>query len=392
MKKHLKLFIPGPVDLWDETLEALSRPALSPFFGNEDWLDIFHETIDMLKQVYQTQNDIILMTAPGSGALETGIASLFCRGEKVILLNNGAFSNRLLEIMKAYRLQVICVEEEWGQAGDVGNIQAAFESHPDVAGLAVVANETSTGVRNPVQPLAELAHRYDVPILVDAVSAMGGYSLPVDAWGLDLVCTSSNKALEMSPGLGIASVSERAWRIVEAKKECGNRGWYYNLSTWKDYQAQRGRPYPTTPAVGLIQGLHANLKRILEHETLAGHWARIAWAQQVARAGLRNLGFKMLVRDEDASPTITTFCIRDDMANAQELSGYLAEKHSILLAAAFGPFDDKVMRFGHMGRASSADYLIPCLLGIENFVRAVKGVDISAGASLIGLKGSESWY
>lgn len=385
MKNRLKLFIPGPVDPFDDTLDALSRPMRSPFFGDAYWRDIYWETLDLLKQVFQTKNDIILMTGPGSGVIEAGLASLFTRGEKVALVLNGFFAQRLKVIMQTYGYQVIQIESELGTAIDVDSVRQALGEHPDIAGLAVVASETSTGVKNPTQALAELARQYNVPIFVDAVSAMGGFSLPVDEWGLDIVCTSSNKALEMSPGLGMISISKRAWELIDARKDDGNRGWYYNLSNWKPMVGNRERSFLTTPAVSLVMGLHATLKHIIETETLAGHWARIAWAQRVARAGLRNLGFEMLVRDADASPTVTTFIIRDDMESSQELQSYLVEKHDFLFSTAFGPLSERVLRFAHMGKASTKDYLLPCLMGVEEFVRVVKGVAVPVGASLVGL-------
>ena len=390
MKNRLKLFIPGPVDPLDETLNALSRPMRSPFFGDAGWQDMYWETLDLLKQVFQTENDIILMAGPGSGAIEAGLASLFTHGEKVALVLNGTFAQRLRVIMEAYGYQVIAIESALGTAVDVGAVQQAFADHPDMAGLAVVANETSTGVRNPTQALADLARRHNVPIFVDAVSAMGGYSLPVDDWALDIVCTSSNKALEMSPGLGMISVSQQAWQIIEAKKDDGNRGWYHNLSSWKPLLGNRERPFLTTPAVSLVVGLHTALKQILEDETLPGHWARMAWAQQVTRAGLRNLGFEMLVRDEDASPTVTTFVIREDMASSQALQRYMAEQQGFLLSTSIGPLSERVLRFGHMGKASTREYLLPCLMGIEEFVRSVQGVDVPVGASLVGLSEAAS--
>ncbi|MCX6044959.1 MAG: alanine--glyoxylate aminotransferase family protein [Chloroflexi bacterium] len=398
MKQHKKLMIPGPVDIFDETLDALAEQVL-PHYG-ADWSPIYWETIEMLQQVFQTKNDIAIFTAPGSGAVETCVASLFAKGEKVAAVSNGPFANRKIEIMKHFGVEVIEVTSEWGTAVDVEQVRATLRQHPDIAGVTVVANETGTGVRNPVQALATLAHEYDLPIFVDAISGMGGYNLPVDAWALDLICTSSNKALEVPPGLGIVAVSERAWKVIEAKKATASRGWYYNLSTWKQYYeaglksdmgsmrsvgAARPVPTATTQATGLIVALNTSLKRILRGETLQGHWARYAWAQQVLRTGLRNIGFEMLVRDEDASFTVTTVRKRADMDNEQELREFLAQKHNYFVSGAGGPLAGQVMRIGHMGRASTPEYLFPFLLGIEDYVRSVKEVDIPVGTSLIGL-------
>ncbi len=384
MKQRKKLMLPGPVDIFEETLDALSQPVRSNF--TEDWGEIYGETIVYLKQIFQTQNDIFIMTAPGSGAIEASIASLFMQGEKVAAVSNGPFANRAIEILRHFGCNVIEVAETWGKAGSVAKMRQTLDEHPDIAGVVVVANETGTGVRNPVRELAELAHERDLPIFVDAVSAMGGYNLPVDEWGIDLICTSSNKALEMAPGLGIVCVSERAWKLIDAKKEKAHRGWYYNLSTWKHYAKDRpGNPSPTTMATSMIVGLHASLKRIVEGETIQGHWDRYVWAQQAVRTGLRNIGFEMLVDDADASPTVTTVCKRDEMEHEQELRDYLSEHHNYTVSGTWGDLTGKAFRVAHMGKASSPEYLIPFLLGIEEYVREELEVDVPMGASLVGL-------
>jgi aspartate aminotransferase-like enzyme len=398
VKQHKKLMIPGPVDVFDETLDTLGEQVL-PHYG-ADWSPIYWGVIEMLQQIFQTQNDIVIITAPGSGAVETSVASLFARGEKVAAVSNGPFANRKMEIMRHYGIEVIEVKSTWGAPVEVDDVRATLRVHPDLAGISVVANETGTGVRNPVQALAALAHEHELPILVDAISGMGGYNLPVDDWGLDVVCTSSNKALEVPPGLGIISVSRRAWELIEAKKEKSYRSWYYNLSTWKAYRdgaihsswrAMRPAgelppvPTPTTQATGLIAALHTSLRRILQGETLKGHWARYAWAQRVTRMGLRNIGFEPLVAEEHASFTISTIRKREDMENEQELRDFLSKKHGYFVSGAGGPLQGNVFRIGHMGKASTPEYLFPFLLGIEDFVRTVKEVDIPAGASLIGL-------
>lgn len=382
MTQQPKLMIPGPVDVWDETLIALSQKVRSNF--NDDWHPIQEETIGYLKQVFQTENDIFILTAAGSGAVEMGVASLFSRGEKIAAISNGPFALRTIEILRAYDCDVVAIENDWGCGADLEQVAATLQQHPDLAGLTVVANETGTGVRNPVQELAELAHAHGMPILVDAVSAMGGYDLPVDKWDLDLVCTSSNKALEVPPGLGFVSVSPRAWDLVDAKQANGGRGWYYNLSNWKQYRGQ-GRYAPTTMATSMIVGLNASLKRIIEVETLQGHWARYAWAQKAVREGLRNLGFTMLAPDEVASFTVTAVCKHPSMAHEQEVRDFLAAKHGFIVSGTWGKTVGQAFRVSHMGRSSSKEYLIPFLLGVEDFLRTEKGLDVPLGASLVGM-------
>ncbi|MCB9149032.1 MAG: alanine--glyoxylate aminotransferase family protein [Caldilineaceae bacterium] len=383
MKQRTKLMIPGPVDVWDETLEALGRPVVSNF--TEDWAPIQTETIALLKKIFQTQNDLFILTSAGSGAVEMGVASIFSRGEKVAAVSNGPFALRSIEILRAYDCDVVEIENGWGCGADLDQVEAALKQHPDVAGLVVVANETGTGVRNPVKELAQLAHAQDIPILVDAISGMGGYDLPVDKWELDVLCTSSNKALETPPGLGFISVSERAWDTVDAKQADGGRGWYYNLANWKKYREQ-GRYAPTTMATSMIVGLRASLKRIVEVETLQGHWDRYAWAQKAVRTGLRNIGFDMLAPDDVASFTVSAVCKHPSMEHEQEVRDFLNKEYGFVVSGTWGKTIGQAFRVSHMGRASSSEYLIPFLLGIEEFLRTEKGIDVPLGASLVGVE------
>jgi aspartate aminotransferase-like enzyme len=394
MPERKKLMIPGPVDVWDDTLDAMGKP-ITPHYGDE-WIALYWELIGLVKQVFQTQNDIYLLVSSGSGAMDACLGSMFYTGEKVAVVCNGPFANRTIEILNGYGIQVVRVESAWGKAADVDKMRDALRAQPDIAGVAVVANETGTGVKNPVQELAQVAHERDLPIFVDAVSAMGGYSIPVDEWELDAIATSSNKCLESFPGVGLLSVSERAWKLIDAKKHDRHHGWYTNLSAWKDDYVNHPawgdwHPYPITLCTNVMLALRASLKRIIEEETLAGHFARFAWAQSVVRAGMRQIGCDLVAVEEDASPTVTSIWKRDDM-EVSEMIKYMGAEHGFMMAGATGELTGKVFRISHMGRASTKDYLFPCLLGIEDFLRSKKGIDIPVGASLVGLKDYTPWY
>lgn len=385
-----KLLLPGPIDIWEETLQALSQQVL-PHYG-EDFGPIYNETVSMLRTVFQTRNDVIIMTAPGSGALDSGLSSLFQPGEQVAVATNGPFANRLVEILRAFRCEVIAVDDPWGEPGDPARMRKALESHPAAAGLVVVANDTGTGVRNPLDAYADLAREFDLPFFVDGVSALGGYDIPVDELGIDVAVTSSNKALETAPGLGILAVSDRAWDIIRAK-DSTHRGWYYDLAVWKRASESSGEhPYPTTQASSLIVSLHASLKRIMHRESLEGHWARYAWAQAVVRSGLRAVGCTPIVADAAASYTVTTFRVHQDLSEAAELRTYLLRNHGFLLAQAMGEFTRDTLRVGHMGKAGSRAYIEPFLLGLEDFFRSVMRHDLAPGCSLEGLRRSGISY
>lgn len=393
MPRRNKLMIPGPVDVWEDTLETMGRPIV-PHYGDE-WIRLYWETIELIKRTFQTKNDIYILTSSGSGAMDACLGSMFYSGEKIALVCNGPFANRLMEICKGYDFPVIKVESQWGRAADVDKMRDTLKQHPDIACVAVVANETGTGVKNPVKELAQVAHEHDLPIFVDAVSAMGGYNLPVDEWELDVVCTVPNKCLETPPGIGLLSLNPRAWKLIDAKKADRRHGWYTNLSAWKEYVESpvwsSWHPYPITMACANVLALRTSLKRILEEETLEGHWARYAWAQRIVRAGMKNIGCDLVAVEEDASTTVTSIWKRPDM-EVKEMVAYMEKEHGFMMAGATGELAGKVSRISHMGKASTKEYLFPCLLGLEDFLRTAKGATVSVGASLIGLANNKPWY
>jgi alanine-glyoxylate transaminase/serine-glyoxylate transaminase/serine-pyruvate transaminase len=387
-----KLMIPGPVDIWDDALEVMGRP-ITPHYGDE-WIGLYRETIQLLKTVFQTTNDIHILVSSGSGAMDACIGSLFMTGERVATVCNGPFINRTIEILDGYGIEPVRVESQWGRAADIEAMRRLLDSRADIHGIAVVANDTGVGVRNPVKELAQLAHEHNVPIFVDAISGLGGYSLPVDDWELDAVCASSNKCLEGPPGLGILSLSPRACKRIDTTRQNRNHGWYLNLSVWRDYVEDPAwadwHPYPITLATGLILALRASLKRIVEQETLEGHWARFTWAQQVVRTGLRAVGFRLVADDDAASPSVTSVWKRDDM-EVPEFIQFMDHKHGYMVAAGTGSLSRNAFRISHMGKASTKEYLLPFLLGVEDFLR-YKGADVSIGQSLVGLSADNSWY
>lgn len=379
-----KLMIPGPVDVFDDTLSAMGQPVI-PHYGDQ-WIELYWETIGLIKRLFQTENDVFILTSSGSGALDAGFGSLLYTGEKALIVYNGVFGWRLQEVVEGYGIVPVIVNFPWGEPADPQVIRERLKKDDDIRCVAVVANETSTGVVNPVKELVEVAHEANIPILVDAISAMGGYDLPVDAWDIDICCTVANKCLETPPALGLISVSQRAWEIIQAKAGDRHHGWYLNLSVWRQYVEDpdwgKWHPYPVTMATSNILALRASLKRIVEEETLPGHFARLQKARDVTRKSLRALGFKMVADDAYASPTVTSVYKRDEMT-VDEFIQFMDRKHGIMVAGAVRDLAGKVFRISHMGRASTTEYLMPFLFGVEDFLR-YKGVDVPVGASMVG--------
>ena len=222
-----------------------------------------------------------------------------------------------------------------------------------------------------------------LPIIVDAVSSLGGTPLPVDEWGIDVCVTVANKCLECPPGLAFISATPRAWEWVD-RNESHAHGWYLNLRTWRKYATEWGdwHPSPTTMPTNNVLGLRVSLRRILG-EGLEAHIARYRQAAQAVRRGLEEVGFEMLVDESFASPIATAVKARPEF-EVDELIEYLAQAHGILVSGGIGPLRGQVFRVGHMGKAHTRPYLMELLFAVETFLRR-EGLAVPVGASLVGV-------
>ena len=378
--EHLRLMIPGPVDVEDDVLAALAGQVL-PHYGKE-WVPIYQETVECLKQVFGTQNDLFLMPGSGSAGLDAALGSLVRSGDKVLVPQNGFFGQRLATIARAYGLDVCTVEAPLGQPIDPEGIRQRLAAEPDIQALALVHLETSTGVLNPLEEISAISREFAVPLIVDAVSSLGGVPLPVDEWGIDICVTVLNKCLACPAGVVPLSVSQQAWDQMDRK---GNRehGWYLNLHTWKEFATKWAswHPYPTTLPTNLIVALLISLRRILG-EGLAAHYERHARAAQIVREGLAQLGFEMFASEAHASPLLTAVCGLPGM-DVEDLRRYLVEKWQIMVSGGLLELRGKIFRVGHIGKASSDEYSEMLLLGVEDYLR-LRGYDVPSRGTAHG--------
>jgi alanine-glyoxylate transaminase/serine-glyoxylate transaminase/serine-pyruvate transaminase len=377
-----KLFIPGPCEVDEEVLAAMARPT--PRHYGPEWMEIYNETLDLLKKVFQTQNDLFMVPAAGSAAIDMAFGSAFSPGDAVIVGTNGFFGERMATIAECWALNVIKLEAPWGHPLDPEDLRRLLHKHPEAKGVAIVHHETSTTVMNPLKELAEVAKERGLLLIVDAISSLGGVPLPVDEWRIDFCITVANKCLECPPGLAFISVSPEAWEHV--KRNESPHGWYLNLKTWKEYAEKWAawHPYPVTLPTNNIVALRESLKRILEKEGLEAHFERYRKAAKAIRQGLKAIGFDMLVEERWASPIATAVKMPDGIS-AEELMGYLAKNYGILVSGGLGPFEGKVIRVGHMGKASTQPFLLEFLFAVEEFLRS-KGLPIKPGQSMVGLR------
>lgn len=351
----------------DAVLEALAQPV--PAHYGAEWVEVYQDVVAGLKQVFQTQNDLFLMFSPGSAALEACIGSLLAPGQRMIVGDNGFFGQRMAAIARSHGVEVVTVEAPVGRPLDPEQFAARLAEIPDVAAVGLVHHETSTGVLNPLQAVAQVAREHGVPVVVDAVSSMGGVPLPVDEWGIDLCVTVANKCLAGVTGVAPVSISERAWALIDQNPT--EPGWYLNLKTWRRYAQEwtAWHPYPVTMPGNVILALQVAVHQILDRG-LAQQFERHVNAARRVREGLRSLGFKMLVDDEWASPVTTAVWLPTEMSYS-DLAGYLRNRHGIMISGGIADLAGQIFRVGHMGRAVEPEVVERFLRAVEAFMRDV---------------------
>jgi len=371
--EHARLLIPGPVDVDDDVLEAMAEPVRAHY--GDEWLAIYHEVVDLLKQVFGTENDLFLMPGPGTAALDAALGSLMRTGDKVLVAQNGFFGDRLAALARAYGLDVRRVTAPLGQPIEPAAVRRALAAGPGIDAVAVVHLETSTAVLNPVQRIATVAHDFEVPLIVDAVSSLGGVPLPVDEWSIDVCVSVANKCLACPAGVAPISVSWRAWDQMAHKGERAH-GWYLNLETWKEFAQNWAswHPYPTTQPTNVIYAMLIQLRRIVE-EGLEAYYQRHVVAAQGVRDGLRRLGFEMFTPDAYASPLLTAVRGLPGM-DVEELRRYLLEEWQVMVSGGLNELRGKLFRVGHSGKAASQEYVDQLLAGVESYLR-LQGYDVA---------------
>ena len=240
------LRVPGPTPVPEDIVEAMGTPMVN-HRGPE-----FHELItrvtSQLKQVFMTQNDLLILTASGTGSLEAAIVNTLSPGDKVIAATAGSFGDRFIDLARAYGADLRVLEFEWGAAVDPGAIRQALREDPGVKAVMLTHNETSTGITHPLRELAEVVKgEFNKLLLVDAVSSLGCVPLPVDAWNCDVVGTASQKGFMIPPGLSFISMSGAAW---EAQKTATMPKFYFDLDAARRF-LERGQT-PFTPAMAAL--------------------------------------------------------------------------------------------------------------------------------------------
>jgi len=355
-----KLFLPGPVDVSPEVLQAQAQDMIG--HRSTAFADMMSRIQPMLRSVLGTSSRAYISTSSGTGLQEAAVRNVVQSGLLVCIC--GAFGERWFEVAQANGLPTDRLDSEWGQPNRPEQVLEAFGGkHYDA--VAIVHNETSTGVQNPVGEIAEAIRSIspDTLILVDAVSSAGGVSIPFDNWGLDVLLTSSQKCFALPPGLSFAAVSDRA---LDRAREVPHRGWYFDFLLFERYLERNATP--ATPAISLIFALERQLDHMLA-EGLEQRYARHAHMAEYVRDWAQS-HFGLYAAQGYRSNTVTTIRAAHGL-QVLELLEYLSHQ-GISVANGYGRLKNETFRIGHMGETTLAD-LQQLTAQIEDFLAEQPG-------------------
>lgn len=347
MQRKQHLFIPGPTPVPPSVNAALTRPAMG--HRGTEYASLQRSLVEQVKKVFQTKNDLFILTSSGTGAMEAAITSCVNPGDRVLALVTGQFGQRFAAIAERCGAKVEKLESVWGEPIDPEAVKAALAREPLPQAVLVTHNETSTGVVNDVQRIGNLLKDTPTLMLVDAVSSMGAMDIRTDEWGADFMVTSSQKAFMLPPGLAFLSVSPKGWQAVS---NVTPRSFYFDLSVWRESGAKGFSPW--TPNISLLFGLENSLE-LMFSEGLENVWARHRRFAKAVRAGLRGMGLDLVAQDQWASPTVTAAYVPKGEADA--LRSRVKKEFGLCLAGGKGKLAGKILRFSHMGYVDELEIL-----------------------------------
>ncbi len=374
MDNKLMLMIPGPTPVPEAALLALAKHPIG--HRTNEFSNIMAEVIENLKWLHQTQNDVLMLNVSGTGAVEAGIINFLSPGDRVLVGSNGKFGERWVEIAAAYGLNVEAITTEWGKPLDTAVFAEKLQgdTNKEIKAVIITHSETSTGVLNDLETINRLVKEHgQALIIVDAVTSLGAFNLPIDTWGLDVVASGSQKGYMIPPGLGFVAVSPKAW---EAYKTAKLPKYYLDLGKYRKSAAKNTTPF--TPPVNLIVALHTTLE-MMKDEGLESIFTRHQRLKNATRAAVRGLNLPLFGADDYASPAITA--VAPQGIEADKIRSLMKKRFDIALAGGQDHLKNKIFRIGHLGFVSDRD-ILTCIAALEVTLTEIGYEDFTPGAGV----------
>jgi len=361
-EKRNLIMLPGPTNVPDRVMRAMLKPIIN--HRGPEFSDLYNSIEENLKYVFQTKNDVYVLTASGTGGVNCAVGNTINPGDKVIVPVHGVFSERMKEKIVAQGGKPIELPLEWNEAPTAEQIAQVVKREKNVKAIAIVYNETSTGVTVRELPkIGKIAKDNNILFIVDAVSILGGDHLPIDDWSVDICITGSQKCLACPPGLSMVSVSSKAWEKVE---KATRRPYYFDLTAVREF-AEKGHT-PFTPALPIFYALDEALKMVQE-EGLEKRIKRHATYAKAFYKAFETLKITSYPKEEVRSNTVIAINVPSgvDGAKVREI---MKERYKVIVAGGMGKLKISIFRIGCMGTISEAE----ALATISAFEKALNDV------------------
>jgi len=364
------LLAPGPTPVPSEVLLAMAAPIIH--HRSPDFLPVLDSAKKGLQWLYQTKNDVLILSATGTGGMVGSVNNFFNKGDKVLVVNGGKFGERWTKICRAYGLNVEEIVVEWGYAVKPEEVEARLSKNKNIKGLFVQASETSTGVYHDIEALGSVVKKYDTLFIVDAISALVAHDLRTDAWGIDIMVGGSQKGVMLPPGIAFVSVSDKAWAKAETSKL---PKFYFNFRKERENLAKNQTNF--TSPVTLIIGLNESIK-MLQSEGLENVFKRHSKLADAARKAVQAIGLELYPKE---SPSNSVTAVQTPSGiDGQAVYKNLRQKYGITAAGGQDKARGKIFRIAHLGYSDRFD-VITAIAGIEMVLKGM-GHPVTLGSGV----------
>jgi len=355
----------GPVSIHDRVRQAYGRQVL--YHYDPEFHDLFDDTVDKLRSLFQTEGDAVVMQGEAVLGLEAASACAVAPGDKCLNLVSGVYGAGYARHFEAHSGQPpLQIKVPYNEAIDPAQVETVLKREGDIRAVAMVHSETPSGTVNPVKEICLLAKHYGALTIVDAVSSLGGMAMEVEAWGVDLCIAGPHKCIGAAPGSALVAVSEDAWQAMRAHPNPRRRS-YLSLLDWKEMWLE-GRRFPFTVFVGQIGGLNEALTMIQE-EGLEASIDRHTQAARMCRAGVLAMGLELWPAREEIMTTCVTAVKVPEGIDASELMRLMRERYRVVVSGSLNELAGTMIRIGHMGYMAQPEFVEIALSALEQALR-----------------------
>jgi aspartate aminotransferase-like enzyme len=367
--KKIRLLTPGPTPVPERLSLRMAQPIVH--HRSPEFEQVFARVREGLQWLFQTRQDVVQFASSGTGSMEAAFVNFLRRGDEAVVVDAGKFGERWGKLAKSYGVDAVTLQVEWGSAVDPAQVERALREHPAAKAVFVQANESSTGVAHPVQQLAQVTKGREAILVVDAISALGAFDLPFDAWGIDVMVSACHKALGLPPGISFLAASEKATLLNET---ADLPRFYFDFKRERDNQRKNQSAW--TPAISLVAGLDESLQMFKE-EGLQACFARHERLARGARAGMRALGLELYSKAPSAAMTTV---LAPSGVDSEKLVKHLFTQYGIKLVGGQDAAKGKIFRIAHLGYFDDFDMLV-VVGAVERGLKDL-GAKVKLGAGL----------